>query len=228
MTLILHRGGEAIDLSALKAVPAPQATDTHVPLPHSVVGVASLLFALLCPEEIRRNPTRMQFVSSTDVTENRVIATSQFQRVLSLYMERHEGEGEIQKGKEIEYPIALEMEFETLIGEMFRHVEGYDDGDDDHPISDQLYAGPAAYPNIHGIARIVWSNPKVAWSFTQPFRALAPEFARDVGFILYGTLDYQRFPQRLLIGVLYAIGLILVAVPTVTTFLRVTWAMLSV
>jgi hypothetical protein len=34
MTLVLHRGGELITLDALKAVPTPVATDTHVPLPH--------------------------------------------------------------------------------------------------------------------------------------------------------------------------------------------------
>lgn len=34
MTLILHRGGEAIDLPALRDVPVPEPTATHIPLAH--------------------------------------------------------------------------------------------------------------------------------------------------------------------------------------------------
>lgn len=83
------------------------------------------------------------------------------------------------------------------------------------------------YPNIHGIASLVWSNPKVVWVFTQPFRALAPEFAKDIGFVLYSALDRQTFPLRIMIGLFYLIGFILVAVPTVTTFVRVVWTIVA-
>ena len=37
MTLMLHAGGEAIDYAALRALPTPAATDTHVPIPHHSV-----------------------------------------------------------------------------------------------------------------------------------------------------------------------------------------------
>ena len=37
MTLMLHRGGEAIDYDALRALPVPEATETHVPIPHHSV-----------------------------------------------------------------------------------------------------------------------------------------------------------------------------------------------
>lgn len=192
----------------------------------SLVGVASLAFALGCPEEIRRHPTRMQYVSSSDVSDNPIIAKSQFERVLDFYIERHGDDGDIKKNKEIEYPLVLEKEFQTLIEEMFNRTPDGVKGnpDEDHPLNDDLYAGAAMYPNIHGIAKLVWSNPKVVWVFTQPFRALAPEFARDIGFVLYATLDHQRFALRILIGTLYLIGFLLVTVPTVTTFVRVVGA----
>jgi hypothetical protein len=192
----------------------------------SFVGVASLAFALACPEEIRRHPTRMQYVSSSDVSDNPVIAKSQFERVLDLYIERHGGDGDIKKSKGIEYPLALEKEFQTLIEEMFSRTPDSVKGnpDEEHPLNDDLYAGAAMYPNVHGIAKLVWSNPKVVWVFTQPFRALAPDFARDIGFVLYATLDHQRFSLRIVVGVLYLIGFLLVAVPTITTFIHVVGA----
>jgi hypothetical protein len=34
MSLMLHAGAEPVELSALKAVPVPEATDSHVPVPH--------------------------------------------------------------------------------------------------------------------------------------------------------------------------------------------------
>ena len=37
MTLMLHTGGEALDYAALRALPTPAATDTHVPIPHHSV-----------------------------------------------------------------------------------------------------------------------------------------------------------------------------------------------
>jgi len=37
MTRMLHAGGEALDYAALRALPTPTATDTHVPIPHHSV-----------------------------------------------------------------------------------------------------------------------------------------------------------------------------------------------
>ena len=37
MTLMLHTGGEALDYAALRALPTPTATDTHVPIAHHSV-----------------------------------------------------------------------------------------------------------------------------------------------------------------------------------------------
>ena len=37
MTLMLHAGGEALDYAALRALPTPTATETHVPIPHHSV-----------------------------------------------------------------------------------------------------------------------------------------------------------------------------------------------
>ena len=37
MTLMLHAGGEALDYAALRALPTPAPTDTHVPIPHHSV-----------------------------------------------------------------------------------------------------------------------------------------------------------------------------------------------
>ena len=37
MTLMLHAGAQAVDYAALRELPMPEATDTHVPIPHSAV-----------------------------------------------------------------------------------------------------------------------------------------------------------------------------------------------
>ena len=37
MTLMLHTGGEAIEYGALRELPVPDATETHVPIPHHSV-----------------------------------------------------------------------------------------------------------------------------------------------------------------------------------------------
>lgn len=45
MTLMLHAGASALDYDALRAVPTPEGTDTHVPVPHHEI-VQQVRFAL--------------------------------------------------------------------------------------------------------------------------------------------------------------------------------------
>lgn len=196
----------------------------------SAVGIGSLIFGLLCPTMVKKHPDALDHVTATELDKSPVIAKSNFEYVLNRYFQLHSEEGDPSPGSNMEYPFELRVSFENLIREMFNAMPP----DDLIATEDSSQTGfeysefytAAGYPNISNIARMVWSNPKVIWAFTQPFRGLAIQFSRDVAFVHYSSLDYSKSVARLCVAAMYVVGFTLLAIPTLTTFLRLLWNLL--
>jgi len=95
---------------------------------------------------------------------------------------------------------------------------------------DEFLAGlytASGYPNIHEIASLVWSSPKVVWAFTMPFKALSPSYSKGIAFVMHKTLDYSAFRVRMWVSVFYAVGFVLLLKPTAETFMRIIWNAVS-
>jgi len=193
----------------------------------SAIGIGSLIFGLFCPALVKKHPDPLDHVTATELDKSPVIAKSNFEYVLNRYFQLHNEEGDPSPGARMEYPFELEVSFENLIREMFDAMPPDDliATEDDQKTGfeySEFYTG-TGYPNIYNIARMVWRNPKVIWAFTQPFRGLAIQFSRDVAFVHYSSLDYSKSFARLSVAAMYAVGFALLAIPTVTTFVRLLW-----
>ena len=139
-----------------------------------------------------------------------------------------------------EYPNGIEIDFHNLIQEIFNIVyqevfrgEGIPDirqnakPDDIAEYEDEIIAfesmyqmGTMAFTDIDRVARDVYSDPKVIWAFTKPFKEMSVRFAKDIAFVKYQNLDHSGFKARLWVGVLYLIGFVLLFKQTAETFVR--------
>ncbi len=206
----------------------------------SFLGVGSFLFSLFCPEEISIENNIMSYVYSTDLERNQVVAKSHLQDVLNAYFSNDRDVDRDFLPPNPEYPNFIEEHFYNLINEMFNYTEAEDRNSDTSSENDTHSDGAepeedgqadlwssfyfaSGYPNIHEIARAVWSSPKAIWAFTLPFTALSTKFAKDIAYVRYQCLNYTKFSARKWIALLYTFGFILVLVPTIKTFARLAW-----
>jgi hypothetical protein len=209
-------------------------------------GIASALYSIFCPIEIKKYGWILDYVNSVEMEKTPVLAKSNLSFVLDKYfLHRNEEDG----NTSAEYPYEVDLDFYNLISEMFREseddfgaiadmendtVSGADtksqslaeslSADEDDFWHSSFYTG-SGYPNIHEIAKAVWSNAKIMWVFTIPFRSLAPKFAKDIAFLKYKNLDCQNFGVRFFIFIAYFIGFTFLSIPTVNTFFQLTVAL---
>lgn len=201
------------------------------------LGFGSFIFNVLCPDAIKNEPNIDNYISETDLRENSVVAKSNLQFVLRSYMNQVGHPDDKRTMFNTEYPLELEEDFNQLIHDMFDATmnlpemkewsSGGDSADADPSDTDDeflasMYTG-SGYPNINQIAYNVLSSPKAIWAFTMPFKNLSSIHAKDIGFVMYKTLNYGRYPARLYVFIFYATGFSLLLVPTIVTFVRLAW-----
>ena len=191
----------------------------------SALGVGSFVFNMFCPEEIKSDPYIMSHVSKVNLLDNTVVAKSNLQFVLNSYFNNERNVEADNLQARPEYPSEIEGDFYNLILEMFNASNDDDGGQSGETTEEEpgwmgdVYL-PTGYPNIHEIARMVWSSPKVIWAFTMPFKDLSPRFAKDISYVMFKTLNYQQFKARIAVSILYIVGFLLLLKPTVETFIR--------
>lgn len=177
------------------------------------LGFGSLLYAAFCPREISDQPNIGRYVIETPAAGSSVIAKDDFRDVL-----RHRFARELsERGSDTErldYPSSLEGDFEGLMAELYGAVEF--DGDIDGMPDVML---PSGYLDHTELARSVWHNIRPNWVFTLPFYDVAPQFARDIAFLKFKSLDYSVFLVRVSLAFIYACGFALVLKPTLHVFL---------
>lgn len=190
------------------------------------LGFGSFLFTLFCPEEIKSEPYIMRYIAGVAWAENAVVAKSKLQFVLDTYFAKTRNVETDSQPPNPEYPDEIETDFYSLILEMFQAA---DFGDvTDQPISSEEDSQnvmeslilPTGYPDIHEIARMVWSSPKVIWAFTMPFKNLSQRFAKDIAYVMFKVLSHSQFKTRCLIAASYVVGFVLLLKPTAETFVR--------
>lgn len=190
------------------------------------LGFGSFLFTLFCPEEIKSEPYIMRYIAGVEWADNAVVAKSKLQFVLDAYFANSRNVEADSLPPNPEYPNEVETDFYNLIFEMFQATDFGDVTDEplssaeDSPTVMESLVLPTGYPDIHEIARMVWSSPKVIWAFTMPFKNLSQKFAKDIAYVMFKTLSHDQFQTRCVIAVSYLIGFMLLLKPTMETFTR--------
>lgn len=189
------------------------------------LGFGSFLFNAFCPDEIKLESFITTYIANVRWSENAVVAKSKLQFVLDAYFKENRNVERDFSLATPEYPLEVEQDFYNLISEMFSKTDyqGTPSSDanaeDEHSGMGEVYFA-TGYPNIHEIARMVWSSPKAIWAFTLPFKDLSQDFAKDIAYVEFKTLNYSSFKIRLWIAALYVIGFLLLLKPTAETFFR--------
>lgn len=184
------------------------------------LGIASLLFTVLCPKEIQDQPNQQLFVSQATSLETPVLAKANFQEVLDLHHRQVDGE---LSSNNPNYPDELKSDFHSLMQEFYTNVD-HDvvGGDENFP---EVMNG-AGYFDFTEFARMLWMNPRVVWAFSLPVFELAPKLAKDVAFVRFQVLDYTRYQVRSVISVLYLLGFALLIFPTIRVFALLSYGLI--
>jgi hypothetical protein len=184
------------------------------------LGIASAMFALLCPKEIANQPNQQDYLLNSTSIETPVIAKGSFRELLDIHF-ANEDDNVVNKNNDNflenpEYPHKLEGDFHSLMEELHSEYEVENDDFEDDQSPEVMMA--TGYLDFTEFARMLWSNPRVVWVYTIPFFALTPKFAKDIAYLKYQALDYTRYYFRLSISCMYAIGFLLLLVPTAKVF----------
>ncbi len=192
----------------LERLPAQNLYFTYFGL--CLLGVGSILFALVCPSDINDQPDINSYVVNTPAASSAVIAKDNFGKVLDLKFGRMGGASEV--FDTTEYPAELESDFHALMQELYGAV----DLEEVDEVPEVMMS--TGYLDFTNLAEMVWRNARATWAITMPFYDAAPKFARDIAFLKHRSLDYSKFPIRLFIATVYLVGFVLLAKPSVHIF----------
>ena len=205
---------EDLRLSASSTLPTDNLYYVYFGL--CLLGFGSALFSAFCPREISDQPNIGRYVIDAPSANSPVIAKDDFRRVLSLRFPSNLF-GESEAEKRLDYPHELEGDFHGLMEELYQAVDfddGVDYGDSDMP---EVMLG-SGYLDYTELARRIWNKIRIDWPFTLPFYAAAPQFARDIAFLKFKSLDYTRFGIRVTLALIYVFGFALLLKPTLQVF----------
>ena len=91
----------------------------------------------------------------------------------------------------------------------------YSDDSGGDAISGMIYG--SGYLNIYGISEIALMNRRVHFYSVRLFRQAANDFYKDISFIKFACLRREKPHLRIAIGASYALGFILLLIPTLKT-----------
>ena len=182
------------------------------------LALGSLLFLVFCPREISDEPNETNFVTNSATSDTPTLAKASFRAVLEIHFKsRHDLERPDFHMPNPEYPDDLEGDFHNLMEELYsKYTEEEDPSEAGSDFPEVML--PTGYLDFTDLARMLYENQRVVWPITLPFFALVPDFARDISFVKFRSLEYTRYAVRCYIALFYSIGFVLISLPTLRTF----------
>ncbi|MEI2384030.1 hypothetical protein [Breoghania sp. JC706] len=212
-----------------------------------IVGISSIIYSIACPESVSKSPDSITFASVVQSLTAKTYIISYFDDVLFKFVENSDRCDETET---LDYPESVRLQAARLVVEVYKkylEAEREDGGDleverldDATPEISSIEEGEnngdwagfhqdfitgSGYFNAEAIARRAYDAPKVIWAFSEPYRAIAArEFSSDIAFAKYEADNYSRPYTRFSIAIMYALGFILLFIPSVSTFLKITYS----
>lgn len=203
------------------------------------IGVASSLFALLCPNEIKKYAGITDYIDG----EQRLITEARrgtlVRAVISNYLLNH-GEEE-RRGpsylRRVAYPRPQEIDFDSVVVLITQHINADEDTVDSNlnkeanggsgvqadidPDPYKIFVGPRSEIDSERVARIIYNARAIDRGFWLNFNFSSKDYLEDLLALRYGDLVHSRPSFRIMISFLYLIGFSILLVPTFETFLLV-------
>jgi hypothetical protein len=182
----------------------------------SFLGIASLLFLLICPDEVRR----FGLVGDYLAAEMPLITRAQYGLLVSQVSEDYilNSEGSNYTSRPtmllpVGYPRDLERLFLVTLEEMFTRVSA----EDAEVWPNEIYTALGRL-NTYVIAEKLFAQRRAEIALWTPFHSVAGDFLRDLLRLKYLALDTSRPIWRMVITVTYGTGFSVLFWPTMVTF----------
>lgn len=180
------------------------------------IGLASFLFSLLCPQEIKRSASALLYIETEKPLATPARTTIMVTQAVQDYLRNHGTEGgygdEPANGprilRDLAYPVSLQFLFEEVIRHISqRSLEGVDA---------DIYSGNG---NIHieKVARILSAQRRGERHLWMPFHAEAEDYHTDLLALIFEARDHSRPTARAAISILYGAGFLTLLYPTAST-----------
>lgn len=194
----------------------------------SAFGVASLVYTLACPNEIKREPDRLRHAVAAGESQTAVVVKSSLQDVLRRFFWAHNHDCEVKGIRGFSYTSRLANDFLVLINELYESWRPDDNSDGTLGLeaipeteTDQgLYFGDGRL-DVGRVAFLSFSEPRAAIYLSDGVRSQAPKHAQGIAFVKHRHLDLSGFAARCAVAILYLVGSLLVLWPTIQTFGRI-------
>ena len=198
-----------------------------------LVGTGSIIYGFCCPVSVARFADSMDFASAVQSLTARTFVLSYFDDILKKFTQ-NDNRG--QETATLDYPEGTRLRTSEIVVEVYRkylerdRAEWLDNTEDEEgdrwqEFHHEFVAG-SGYFIAEAIADRAYQAPKVIWAFSEPYRAVAAqEFASDIAFIKYEIDDHSQPIMRFFTAIFYVLGFILLLVPSVSTFIKLTVAL---
>lgn len=208
------------------------------------LGVGSIIYSLFCPENISTFPNCDDYTRSRIGLKSPTLCTSSFEKVCEIYARN--GDYLDWRTRNWLDDISYSNKLGTLTHSLLMHIHGAsppidfdeqeevdaspktetekdttDDYDFNYGDCSNGYMQPNGYINTGALAKDMVSAPRIIWIYTMPIKETAFQFQADVYYLEYMVDDLSSPIQRLACAITYAIGFILLLIPSLETFVRV-------
>lgn len=197
------------------------------------LGTAAFLFSVLCPREIKRFSTPVDFIEFEKATMTLVRTGQLVESVARDYLRVWEPEVKMVIIRRLTYPYWLMDAFHTVfqrLGEAVFWAESNDDTASSEAEGEDASAEHISYGYLthrgdvdaEALAQTVASRARVTRAIWSQVDIEAQKELIDVLLLRYQALDHRRPLFRMAVTVFYAFGFAALAWPTIHTFYLVT------
>jgi hypothetical protein len=190
------------------------------------VGLASSLYALFSPREIKNHPLPADYINYTSPVATDNLTRTAFERVLSAFMaaDTAEERSPLSALASRSFPDIAAQRLHSFVRAIYVKTEfGFEQSEDDPSSGEEVFSeirSGSGYLLTDVLIEKLWANRRMEWALTEPMFAMAMDYKKDVFYIEHLTLDYSRFGLRCTVAFLYGIGFALLLIPTIETTIR--------
>ncbi len=193
------------------------------------LGAAAFIFSILCPREIKRFSTSVDFIEFEKTTMTLVRTGQMMETVAKDYLRIWGAEDKFGLLQELAYPFWLMDTFHVIFQKLGEKVFWNDAADEaatseaetgeslgEH-ISDG-FVTERGDVDVANLAQTVATRPRVSRAIWSQIDLEAQNEIVDILLLRYQALDYRYPLLRLVVAMLYLLGFLALSWPTVHTF----------
>lgn len=182
------------------------------------LGIAVSLFTVFAPQQVRRFPFVEDYLTTMEAMKTRNLVQSSFGIVVRRYYEYLNNDGHSSKFAEMNFgfPADISFRLHDLVKAAFEDVDRSEFSDDHLYLLEVYYSGEGGVLTER-VLDMLNSSSHIDWFMQHLTHDKLYQRSKDIYFLEHRTMDYSRPTLRFVIAILYVLGLILTAIPTLLT-----------